>query len=78
MQNLAVLKRVAALAGDGAKKSWAHAAIERGFRALEPLLADCAGSCCVGDDVTLADCCLVPQVYNANRWDGRGGEVRLR
>ena len=67
MQNLAVLKKVAALAGDEAKKSWGHDAIARGFQALEPLLADCAGSCSVGDDVTMADCCLVPQIYNANR-----------
>ena len=67
MQNLAVLKQVAALAGDEAKKAWGHDAIARGFRALEPLLARTAGACCVGDDVTLADCCLVPQIFNANR-----------
>ena len=67
MQNMAVLKKVAALAGDEAKKSWGHDAIARGFQALEPLLADCAGRCSVGDDVTMADCCLVPQIYNANR-----------
>ncbi|KAF0312918.1 Maleylacetoacetate isomerase [Amphibalanus amphitrite] len=68
VQNLAVLKKVAALAGDEAKKQWGHDAIARGFRALEPLLADCAGSCSVGDSVTLADCCLVPQIFNANRF----------
>ena len=38
------------------------------FPALEQLLAGCAGKYSVGDQVTLADCCLVPQVYNANRW----------
>lgn len=37
------------------------------FPALEKLLAGCAGKYSVGDQVTLADCCLVPQVYNANR-----------
>ena len=27
-----------------------------------------AGVYCVGNEVTLADCMLVPQVYNARRW----------
>jgi len=68
VQNLAVLKKVAALAGDEAKTTWGHETIAAGFRALEAVLAQSAGSCCVGDDVTLADCCLVPQVFNANRF----------
>ena len=33
-----------------------------GFRALEQLLSETSGLCCVGDTVTMADCCLVPQV----------------
>lgn len=36
--------------------------------ALEKLLASTAGEYCVGDDVTFADCVLVPQVYNAVRF----------
>jgi maleylacetoacetate isomerase len=31
-------------------------------------LKDSAGKYCVGDEITLADCFLVPQVYNANRF----------
>lgn len=27
-----------------------------------------AGKYCVGDELTLADCCLVPQVFNARRF----------
>jgi len=27
-----------------------------------------SGECCVGDTLTMADCCLVPQVYNALRF----------
>ncbi|XP_037083385.1 maleylacetoacetate isomerase-like isoform X2 [Pollicipes pollicipes] len=68
VQNLAVLKRVAALAGDEARRRWGREAIERGFGALEPILAASAGTCCVGDTATLADCCLVPQVFNASRF----------
>ena len=35
---------------------------------LEQRLAQSAGQYCVGDTVTLADICLVPQVYNAQRF----------
>jgi len=42
--------------------------IVKGFTALEQILARCSGQYCVGDQVTLADCFLVPQVYNATRF----------
>ena len=32
------------------------------------MLKECSGTFCVGDSVTLADCYLIPQVYNANRF----------
>ena len=35
--------------------------------ALESELKTCAGKYCVDDEVSLADLCLVPQVYNAKR-----------
>ncbi|XP_055343999.1 probable maleylacetoacetate isomerase 2 [Paramacrobiotus metropolitanus] len=44
---------------------WAGHWIEKGFAGLETMLAQTSGKYCVGDAVTLADCCLVPQVYNA-------------
>ncbi|XP_011641810.1 probable maleylacetoacetate isomerase 2 [Pogonomyrmex barbatus] len=31
-------------------------------------LSSSAGKCCVGDEITLADRCLVPQVYNARKF----------
>jgi len=48
---------------------WAQHWIARGFAALEQLLArhSADGRYCYGDTVTLADACLVPQVYNARR-----------
>ncbi|XP_055534425.1 probable maleylacetoacetate isomerase 2 [Wyeomyia smithii] len=51
----------------GKEKSleWAQYWIARGFRAVEQLLAVSAGKYCLGDQITLADCCLVPQVFNA-------------
>jgi maleylacetoacetate isomerase len=48
---------------------WTRHWIARGFTALEQLVAHSAGDGrhCVGATVTLADACLVPQVYNARR-----------
>ncbi|XP_062393355.1 maleylacetoacetate isomerase [Sardina pilchardus] len=63
LQNLYVIKKIGA-----EKDSWAHHFIQRGFEALEPILKQTAGICCVGDEISMADICLVPQVYNAERF----------
>ena len=55
-------------ADPGERQAWAHHWISVGFSALESLLLTTAGLYCVGDTVTMADCCLVPQVFNAKRW----------
>jgi glutathione S-transferase len=39
------------------------------FSAVEKLLGTCAGKFCVGDEISLADCCLIPQVFNARRYE---------
>ncbi len=51
--------------------SWYRHWIEEGFAALEKTLARtaCPGTFCYGDRPSLADVCLVPQVYNALRFD---------
>lgn len=50
-------------------QAWYAHWIERGFRALETWLSDeASGAFCHGDTPTLADCYLVPQVYNAERF----------
>lgn len=43
--------------------------ITEGFIRLEKALIPIAGKCCVGDAITLADICLVPQIYNAIRFE---------
>ena len=51
-----------------AQKTWYHHWIQVGFSALEPMLAQCSGTFCYGNSPTLADCCLIPQVFNAERF----------
>lgn len=67
-QNTSVQKRVKhELHGD--EKAWARHFIASGLRALEPLLQTTSGRYSVGDQVTLADCFLVPQLYHARRYE---------
>jgi len=52
------------------RDDWVRHWIATGFTALEALLAEnpSTGDFCEGEFPTLADCCLVPQVYNARRF----------
>ncbi|XP_047467051.1 maleylacetoacetate isomerase isoform X2 [Mugil cephalus] len=63
LQNLYVIQKIGA-----EKMQWSHHFIDRGFEALEPILKQTAGKYCVGDEISMADICLVPQVYNAERF----------
>lgn len=47
---------------------WVRHWIDRGLHALEQEYAEGSGDCVFGDTPTLADCVLVPQVYNAERF----------
>ncbi len=53
---------------DEAKTAWYHHWIHQGFSAFEKQLEKHSGQFCFGDSVTIADLCLIPQVYNANRF----------
>jgi maleylacetoacetate isomerase len=52
------------------RDAWTRHWIGLGLLTLEALLADhpSSGEFCEGDQPGLADCCLVPQVYNARRF----------
>lgn len=65
-QNLSVLQYVKARHQDD--KAWAQHWIARGLGALEKAATKTAGKYTVGDTVTVADLYLVPQLYNARRF----------
>lgn len=69
--NLGVAAHVVGLTdgGDAEKKAWMQHFIAPGLAAFEALLAQGdATAFCMGDTPTMADCCLIPQLYNADRW----------
>ena len=74
VQNLRVLRKVMGMVGGEAdaktatKMAWGRWAISKGFDALEATLAKTAGKYCVGDELTMADLYIPPQVYNAGRF----------
>lgn len=69
IQNLKVLNRLRDLGQDDAGvQSWAGAVIREGLEACEQLAAQEQGPFVFGKVPTLADLCLVPQLYNARRF----------
>ena len=54
---------------DEQKTTWYKHWVETGFTTLEALLKESNGKFCFGDQATIADCCLIPQVYNALRFN---------
>ncbi len=71
--NLRVLKYLTGTLGvsEDAKNEWFRHWVREGLAALETQLArdPQTGRFCHGDKPTLADCCLVPQVFNAQRFN---------
>jgi maleylacetoacetate isomerase len=74
LNNTRVLKYLKTACGlDDARVNgeWYAHWIAEGFAGLEGLLAlrKLNGAFCLGDRITMADVCLVPQVFNAQRFD---------
>lgn len=66
-QNLKPGARVKELGGD--PRAFAKPFIAEGLAAYQALCADVAGKFSVGDHPTIADCCLVPQLNAARRFE---------
>ena len=81
LNNLRVLKYLVRKAGlsEDAKNAWYHHWVRTGLEAFERQLALLAAErardglapsvYCWGDTPTLADCCLVPQIFNGQRFN---------
>lgn len=70
LNNLRVLQYLETLdiAKDKQNQWYRHWILE-GFDAIEIMLSKTAGAFCMADQATLADCFLIPQVYNAQRFE---------
>tara|TARA_R110002020_G_scaffold48855_9_gene139568 strand:+ start:1416 stop:2051 length:636 start_codon:yes stop_codon:yes gene_type:complete len=69
--NTSVVAHVLELAGgdDAMRVAWMQRFIAKGLGAFEVLLDHPAtGKYCHGETPGLADLCLIPQIYNAERW----------
>lgn len=65
LQNTGVLEHVRELGLDDAE--WVRRWVPRGLAAVEAVVAEGASRYCVGDAVTIADVCLVPQIEFSRR-----------
>lgn len=70
LNNLRVLKYLKGTLGvsEEAKDEWYRHWVTEGLAALEELARPRAGAFLFGDQPTIADVCLVPQLYNARRF----------
>lgn len=71
INNLRILKYLTGTMGlsEEAKNTWVKHWVGLGLQALEAdLAAQHSGDFCVGSQPTMADCCLVPQIFNAQRF----------
>ncbi len=67
IQNLSVIQELRRLDVDA--RAWCHDAILSGLEAYEALSKDVSGTFSVGDAPSWADACLIPQMYNARRFE---------
>ena len=71
LNNLRVLNYLRDALGqdEEARNDWYRHWVSEGFAAVEKMAAPEAGKFLFGDTPTLADICLVPQMYNARRFN---------
>ena len=73
LNNLRVLRYLVGelKVGEDDKNAWYRHWVEQGLASIEATLAKDprVGTFCFGDVPTMADCCLVPQIANAQRFD---------
>jgi maleylacetoacetate isomerase len=67
--NLRILNNIEALTNTTDKTNWIHKYMKNGLLAFEQQLNGISGKYCIGDDISLADFVLIPQMYNARRFN---------
>lgn len=67
LQNLAVIQRLKGMDID--PKPWCQHFIREGLLSFQKLSKASGGTFSCGDEPTWADACLIPQLYNARRFD---------
>jgi len=69
LNNLRVTRALETIGVDEEDRTkWIRRWITDGFAALEPMIARHGAGFCFGATPTLADCCLIPQVFSARRY----------
>lgn len=68
LQNSGTITALRAFCDDDGVKAWIRRAMARGLAALESLALAHGAAFLVGDEPSLADACLIPQLYNARRF----------
>lgn len=68
LQNLSVLSKIEQLAGSTAKSEWAIHHNKSKLGIIDKYLVSREAGYAVGDKVSLADICIVPQLYSARRF----------
>lgn len=70
LNNLRVLKYLSGTLGqdEAGRTAWMGHWMQQGFEALQALAEPTAGRFLVGDTPSLADACLIPQLFNARRF----------
>jgi maleylacetoacetate isomerase len=66
LQNRVVLLHIERLGAD--KIEWAKEYVTTGLVAIEKLVSESRGKYCVGDEVTMADAFLIPQLFHSRRF----------
>lgn len=74
LQNLSVIQKLRDELGQDAR-SWSAYWIRRGLEAYEAMVRGEDGVFSVGDAVSVADICLIPQLYNARRFEVELGDL---
>jgi maleylpyruvate isomerase len=81
LANLRVLRYLTSVLGvtETQKAAWTRHWISQGLAAVEAMLVrrKKASTFCLGEQPTMADCCLVPQVFNAKRFGVDVGAYRV-